>query len=786
MEVNTPSTLNNTLPFKTFSNLFQNMFDAIVIYNYETEIVVDCNPSFLKLIQYEKEKLLTLNRFDLMPRYSSLYPNVDIHQIIRNDHRSKVLAGETVYATGEFIDKNGDSIFAEFNIVPTGNEKGEAFVIVHNITQNLENNRILNESKEKYQTIVDNACESIIYLDLETQKLIECNQVVMKMFGVSSRNVLLNSNPIQFYADNREFNKMKPIHFFKTCVFQAIRNGNSCNEFIAKRKDGTTFAAEITTVHLSKKDKKAEAIFFVKDVTEQFYAQKERDQLYHEQSQILDSMPFQFSQKDLENNIVKSNKAMNEYLNGTSETVVGENLSKFIPDTDAEKIHQEDLAIAKTKQPKLNFVFETLNINKEKIWGRIDKVPLFDKEGEVNGILSYVVDISDLMESQKKTKQSENNYRALFDNAFDGILLYDCNAHKNIRCNLKLASYLSSNTDVILKTRLEDFSPEYQSNGMKSSQFFEMIINKTKKRGTYHTEWIFEEKNGDLLISEISTYLIPQENTCQVVLIFKDITEQREQEDIIKTNVVELNKKNIELQKYIESNNQLENFAAIASHDLQAPLRTIHSYTQLLQKSIKDNATDQQNEYMHFITSATGNMRHLIRDLRAFSKVDSTKLHIRTINSDFMLEEVLSELKATIDYKKASVGIPKHLPTIIGDRIKLKQLFQNLITNALKYIGKDVVPDVKILFEDQENQWIFKVKDNGIGIAPKNQQKIFQLFQRLHAADEYTGTGIGLSLCKKVVDQHFGKIGVESELGKGSVFYFSIPKNVEMRIREIM
>jgi len=528
------------------------------------------------------------------------------------------------------------------------------------------------------------------------------------------------------------------------------------------------------------------AIFFIKDITEQFYAQKERDELYHEQSQIIDSMPFQFSQKDLENNIVKCNKAMNQYLSGSSKSIVGENLSKFIPDADAEKIHQEDLAIAKTKQPKLNYVFETLNINREKIWGRIDKIPLFDEKDEVKGILSYVVDISDLLESQKKTKQSENNYRALFDNAFDGILLYDCNTHKNIRCNLKLASYLSSNTDVVLKTKIEDFSLEYQSNGMKSSQFFEMIVNKTKKRGTYHTEWVFEEKNGDLLISEISTYLIPQENTCQVVIIFKDITEQKEQEDIIKINVFELNKKNVELQKYIESNNQLENFAAIASHDLQAPLRTIHSYTQLLQKSINENATELQNEYMHFITSATGNMRHLIRDLRAFSKVDSTKLHIRTINSDFMLEEVLSELEAMIDYKKVNVEVPNNIPTIIGDRIKLKQLFQNLITNALKYVGKDVIPEVKISFEDQENQWIFKVNDNGIGIAQTNQEKVFQLFQRLHAHDEYTGTGIGLSLCKKVVDQHFGEIGVESEEGKGSVFYFSIPKNVEMRIREIM
>ncbi len=786
MEVKEPIITNNTLPFKAFSSLFQNMFDAIVIYNYETEMVKDCNPSFLTLIKYDKEKLLSLNRFDLMPRYSSLYPNIDIHQIIKKDHRSKVLAGETIYATGEFIDGTGGSIFAEFNIVPTGNEKGEAFVIIHDVTKDLENQKKLKESKEKYQTIIDNACEAIIYFDIQTQQLIECNEVVLKMFRVANKEDLINKKPIHFYADRNEMNTLRPAHFFKTCIVQAIRNENSYNEFLAKRMDGTNFVAEITTVCINKGNEKREAIFFIKNITEKFYAQKERDQLYHEQSQILDSMPFQFSHKDLKNNIIKSNKATNEFLSGSSESIVGENVSKFLPPEVAEKILQEELSIAKTKQPKLNIVLETQNVKKEKVWGRIDKVPLFDKTGEVNGILTYHVDISDLIELQKRTKQSENNYRALFDNAFDGILVYDCYDRKNIRCNLKLAEYLSSNTDAVLKTKLEDFSPEYQSNGMKSSQFFEQMINKTKKRGSYHAEWIFEEKNGDKLISEVSTYLIPQENTCQVVLIFKDITEQREQEIIIKNNVVDLNKKNVELQKYIESNNQLENFAAIASHDLQAPLRTIHSYTQLLQKSIGESATNTQKEFMHFITSATGNMRHLIRDLRAFSKVDSTKLHIRTINTGFMIEEILSELKATIDYKNAVVEFSNDLTTIVGDRIKLKQLFQNLITNALKYVGKDITPNIQIIFENQEGHWIFKVRDNGIGIALKNQQRIFQLFQRCHAYDEFTGTGIGLSLCKKVVDQHFGEIGVDSDIGKGSTFYFSIPKDIELRFRKIM
>ena len=130
--------------------------------------------------------------------------------------------------------------------------------------------------------------------------------------------------------------------------------------------------------------------------------------------------------------------------------------------------------------------------------------------------------------------------------------------------------------------------------------------------------------------------------------------------------------------------------------------------------------------------------------------------------------------------------IPKKLPTVDGDRIKLKQLFQNLITNALKYVEKNVIPKIEISYEDRENEFLFKVKDNGIGIAEKNQKRVFQLFERLHEMSQYVGTGIGLSLCKKVVEQHFGTIGIKSEEGKGSTFYFTISKEVSRKFKDIV
>lgn len=769
-----------------FSTLFQNMFDAVFIYNYETETIKDCNQSVLKLLGFSKDEFLALNRFDMMPQYSSLHPDIDSHELIRVDHRKKVIKKEVIYSTGEFLKKNGEIAIAQFNIVPTGEERGDAFVILHEITQELESTNILKQSTEKYETIFNNACESIIYFDLVNKKFVECNKVAVEMFRASSKMEFLKSDWKRFYAQSDgTLNQISIDIFFKGIIREAREGGSCCCVFLADRFDGSTFVAEITTVSVAKKAE-TRVIFFIKDITDDYHNRRNWEKLYFEQDQILNSIPLQFGLKDLENNFVKCNEAMTRALNSTVENIEGKNLSEFVPEENARKSHLEDLQIARTKQPILGITFSVKDKDGKKTWSKIDKLPLLNKKNDVTGILTHVTDITDLMESQRKIIESERNNNALFDNAFDGIMIFDCNDNKVLRCNLRLATYLSTDTRTIIATSLKEFSPEYQTNGMKSCQAFEQIVKKTKKRGTYETEWVFLPKNEEQLTCEMIAFLLPQATSCRIMFVLKDITDRKEQEEIIKNNVIELNLKNAELTKYIESNNQLENFAAIASHDMQAPLRTIQSYTKLLQKSLKDNATSAQNEYMHFITSSTSNMRHLIQDLRAFSKVDSTKLNIRSINIDLMITEVLKELKASIDYQSAVVMIPKKLPTVDGDRIKLKQLFQNLITNALKYVEKNVIPKIEISYEDRENEFLFKLKDNGIGIAEKNQKRVFQLFERLHEMSQYVGTGIGLSLCKKVVEQHFGTIGIKSEEGKGSTFYFTISKEVSRKFKDIV
>ncbi len=246
-----------------------------------------------------------------------------------------------------------------------------------------------------------------------------------------------------------------------------------------------------------------------------------------------------------------------------------------------------------------------------------------------------------------------------------------------------------------------------------------------------------------------------------------------ELEDIVAARTKKISDFNNELKR---SNNDLEQFAYIASHDLQAPLRTIKSFSGLLGKSLADKMSNTDKDFLGFIDSSIGNMQELIDALLTFSKVNSQARKIQAVNPNKLLQTIQAELGAVMKEQNAVVELSDFPEAIHADRIKLKQLLQNLISNGIKFSKKGIAPVVKISCEDKEDCWQIEVKDNGIGISEDFREKIFLLFKRLHSSEEYKGTGIGLALCKKIVEQHGGEIWVESEEGKGSSFIFTIDK----------
>jgi len=229
---------------------------------------------------------------------------------------------------------------------------------------------------------------------------------------------------------------------------------------------------------------------------------------------------------------------------------------------------------------------------------------------------------------------------------------------------------------------------------------------------------------------------------------------------------------NIELER---KNRELEQFAYVASHDLQEPLRTTSSFVELLQKQYQGKLDERADKYFTYILEASGRMKLLIKSLLDYSRIGNKK-ELEEVDCNKTLREVLADLGVAINNADADIE-HEQLPVINGYSTEIKQLFQNLIINAVKFQKKGVSPQIKISVEEIKDSWRFAFADNGIGIEKQHSEKIFQIFQRLHTRAEYEGSGIGLSHCKKIVELHGGKIWMNSIPTQGATFYFTIPQN---------
>ena len=221
------------------------------------------------------------------------------------------------------------------------------------------------------------------------------------------------------------------------------------------------------------------------------------------------------------------------------------------------------------------------------------------------------------------------------------------------------------------------------------------------------------------------------------------------------------------------SNTELGQFAYVASHDLQEPLRMVTNYVKILAEDYQGKLGEDADRYINYAVDGATRMKRLIDDLLAFSRVGTKGKPFEATDCNDILKGVIAHLEAAIE-DSGAVITHGDLPTVMADATQLTQLLQNLVGNGIKYSGKRS-PRVDISVENKGDEWIFSVRDNGIGIAPHHYERIFEMFQRLHHRSEYPGTGIGLALCHKIVDRHGGRIWVQSEIGKGSTFYFSIP-----------
>ena len=266
-----------------------------------------------------------------------------------------------------------------------------------------------------------------------------------------------------------------------------------------------------------------------------------------------------------------------------------------------------------------------------------------------------------------------------------------------------------------------------------------------------------------------------EELRSRIALLERKLARERgareESERLLEAKSLELYSRNQALGR---SNAELEQFAYMASHDLQAPLRSISSFSQLLQRSEAERLSEEGQEFLELIGESVVQMRTLIQDLLAFSRLQREEIPFEPVDLNAVMAEVQSRFRAELDECGGQV-VADALPIVAGHSGQLTQLFQNLVGNGLKFRRDGVPPRVELTGTIAKSAATIRVADNGIGIAPEHQARVFEMFKRLHTQDEYEGTGIGLALCRKIMDRHNGDIRVESELGVGTTFVLSLP-----------
>ncbi len=256
----------------------------------------------------------------------------------------------------------------------------------------------------------------------------------------------------------------------------------------------------------------------------------------------------------------------------------------------------------------------------------------------------------------------------------------------------------------------------------------------------------------------------------------RDITERKKTEERIRELNTNLEKRVLErTDALMRSNEELEQFAYVASHDLQEPLRTVSIYAQLLAKRYQGQLAGDADQFIQFIVEGAERMEKLIHDLLDFSRVDARGPDFFTrTNCDDALNDAVRNLHSLIQ-ESGTVLTRGQLPWVTGDPVQLTRLFQNLLVNSIKY-RTDEQPRIHISSQGQAGEWLFTVRDNGIGIDPQYAEKIFGIFKCLQPRDRNSGSGMGLAICRKIVSRHAGRIWVESALGKGAAFHFTLPR----------
>jgi PAS domain S-box-containing protein len=470
-----------------------------------------------------------------------------------------------------------------------------------------------------------------------------------------------------------------------------------------------------------------------------------------ELGRLLDAVPAMVFYKDRENRFVRINSQFIDIVGFPEESVIGKTDYDVFP-AQAAGFWRDDLEIMMTGRAKRNIV-QKIDTRHGSCWVKMDKLPWVDENGKICGVVGFSVDITAIRKAEEALRIRDWAVQA----ALDPILFLNLKGH---------ITYVNP-----AFVRLWRLQKEKDLNGKPFESLFSFegdpvpISDLVKKDGGWTGELFARLADDSLLTLRLSSTLVTNENGKAMCIMASlvDITEQKTAEKNLKGKSVELER----------TASMFRQFAYISAHDLQEPLRMVASYTQLLAKRYRGQLDQEADEYIEYAVEGATRMHALINDLLAFFQITTSEHLFQPTNLETVVNQLLLDWEPVIAETGAKITRDP-LPSVLVDPRQIGQLYGHLLSNAIKFHGRKR-PAIHFGAERMDGYWTMTVRDNGIGIDRRFSEPIFEIFKRLHNKREYSGTGIGLAICKKIVERHGGRIWMESEPGKGSVFYFSLP-----------
>jgi len=727
--------------------------DAMVVVNEGGEIV---------LLNVQAEKQFGYSRDELLgQKVKSIIPDGFAERLIADGTRTAAEALAQQIGTGiELLARRKDGSEFPIELMLSPLESAEGILVtaaIRDISVRRAAEKHLGQMEGRYRGLLEAAPDAMVVVN-QGGEIVLLNVQAEKQFGYSRDELL-----------GQKVKNIIPEGFAERLIADGTRSAADALaqqigtgiELIARRKDGSEFPIEIMLSPLES----AEGILVtaaIRDISVRREAENHLARMEGRYRGLLEAAPDAMVVVNQGGEIVLLNVQAEKQFGYRRDELVGQKVKDIIPEGFAERLIADALrttADALAQQIGTGIELTGRRKNGSDFPIEIMLSPLESAEGIL--VTAAIRDISVRKEAEKHLARMEGRYRGLLEAAPDAMVVVNPGG-EIVLLNVQAEKQFGYSRDELVGQKVKNIIPEGFAERLVADALRSAEDALAQQIGT-GIELIARRKNGSDFPIELMLSPLESAEGILVTAAIRDISVRKKAEENLLDKVGELNR----------SNEELGQFAYIASHDLQEPLRMVASYTQLLSRRYKGKLDADADEFIAFAVDGASRMQRLIQDLLTYSRVGTKGLELLRVSSEGALQQALINLRSAIDESGALVTHDP-LPEILADEMQLIQLFQNLVGNAIKYQNTGI-PRVHIsAARNSAMKWVFSVKDNGLGIDPQYFEKIFGMFQRLHKREEFAGTGIGLAICKKIVERHSGRISVESQLGQGSTFQFAL------------